>query len=103
MYPCWNTKFFSVGSPIKDLLTFFDRKITRPTAIQWYNYFRDIMTTYLTNNPVNFHNCVVHIDETFIGGKRKYSKGKYPKCKPRYIFGIINKDQHSFLTICREA
>ena len=86
--------FFCNGSTIKEVLSFFDRKITKPTAIQWFNYFRDIMTTYLINFPVTFDNCTVHIDETFIGGKRKYSKGKFPKCKPRYIFGIINKEQH---------
>ena len=86
--------FFSNGSSIKEVLIFFAGKITKPTAIQWYNFFRDIMTTYMSNNPVNFTNCTVHIDETFLGGKRKYSKGKFPKCKQRFILGIINKQDH---------
>ena len=63
--------FFSNGSSITDLLRFFAGKITKPTAIQWYNYFRDIMTTYMTNHPVTFSNCTVHIDETFIWWKTK--------------------------------
>ena len=28
------------------------------------------------------------------GGKRKYAKGRIPRCNPRYIFGIINKEEH---------
>ena len=86
--------FFCVGSTITEVLKFFKGQVLKPSAIQWYNYFCDIMTIYLSNNPVFFNNCVVHIDETFIGGKRKYCKGKFPKCKPRYLFGIINKEEH---------
>ena len=47
-------------------------KITNKSVIQWFNYYHDIMTCYFENNPINF-NGTVHIDETFIGGKRKYN------------------------------
>ena len=86
--------FFSNGSTITEVLRFFNKRITKPSAIQWYNYFRDIMTTYLVNFPVKFTNCEVHMDEIFVGGKQKYGKGKKPKCKTRYIFGIISKKDH---------
>ena len=61
--------FFCVGSTITEVLKFFKGQVSKPSAIQWYNYFHDVMTTYLSNNPVVFNNCVVHIDETFLGGK----------------------------------
>ena len=79
---------------MSEVIKFFKCQVSKPTAIQWFTYFRDLMTTFLVNNPISFQNCTVHIDETFIGGKRKYSKGKFPKCKPRYLFGIINKESH---------
>ena len=53
------------------------------------------MTTYFANNPIIFDgNVTVHCDESFIGGKRKYGKGRIPKVKPRYIFGIVDKNAH---------
>ena len=47
------------------------------SIIQWYNYFQDIMTTHLAQNPVQFDGVVnvIHVDETAIGGKRKYGCG----------------------------
>ena len=47
------------------------------------------MMTHLINYHVKFNGCIVHIDEIFIGDKWIYSKGKIPKCKPQYKFGII--------------
>ena len=58
--------FFCVGSSITEVLKFFKRKVSKPVTIKWYNYFRDIMTTHLVNNPVSFQNCTVHINETFL-------------------------------------
>ena len=53
------------------------------------------MTTYFVNNPVRFQpGCLVHCDETFIGGKRKYGHGRVPAVNPRYLFGIYDKDNH---------
>ena len=85
--------FFCVGSSVSDVVKFFHKKVSKTTAIQWYNYFRDVMTAYLSNNPIIFCDCEVHVDETFIGAKRKYGKGRVPKCKQCYLFGIINKTQ----------
>ena len=52
------------------------------------------MSTYLSNNPVIFENCTVHVDETFISGKRKYNRGRVPNVTPRWLFGIVNKETH---------
>ena len=70
-------------------------QISYKSVIQWYNYFRNICTCYFSNNPVIFYgNTTVHIDETAIGGKRKYCRGRIPKTKTRWLFGIMCKDQH---------
>ena len=53
------------------------------------------MTIYLARNRIRFdHNCVVHCDKSFIGGKRKYNKGRVPKVKTRYVFGKIDNNAH---------
>ena len=52
-------------------------------------------TCYFSNNFVTFnHTFTVHIDETAIGGKRKYCRGRVPKTKTRWLLGIINKEEH---------
>ena len=48
------------------------------------------MTTYLENNPVRFQHGTVHCDETFVGGKRKYQRGRVPNVTPWYLFGITD-------------
>ena len=79
---------------MKQVLQFFDRKVTKPSVTQWFKYFRDICTTHFSNFPFYFNNVTVHLDETFIGGKHKYGKGRKPKCKQRYLFGIIDNVHH---------
>ena len=87
--------FFCNECTVSQVLKFFDGKITKTSIIQWFNYFRDITTTYFENHPVLFApNSVVHVDETFIGGKRKYGKGRIPKVTTRYLFGLVDRDNH---------
>ena len=50
-------------------------KASKVSIIQWFNYFRVIMSTYISNNPVIFENCTVHVDETFIGGNVNWYPG----------------------------
>ena len=68
--------FFSNGSTVSECFKFLEAKCTTKTIIQWHSYYRDIMTTYLAANPVNF-NTLVHVNETAIGGHRKYNRGDY--------------------------
>ena len=86
--------FFTNGSSVTQVCSFLKRKASKVTVIQWFNYFRDVTSTYLSNNPVTFHNCTVHIDETFIGGKRKCNRGRVPSVRPRWLLGIVDKDSH---------
>ena len=51
------------------------------------------MTTYIQNNQILFANGTVHVDETFIGGKRKYNRSRIPNVNPRYLFGITDNQK----------
>ena len=84
--------FFSKGCTLSETVKMLFGKVTKVTTVQWFNYFRDVMTCYLQNNPTIFNNTTVHIDETFIGGKRKYHRGSVPEVKPRFLLGIIDKN-----------
>ena len=88
--------FFSNGCNVTEVCKMLKCKISKKSVIQWFNYFRDVMTCHFANNPVIFQNTV-HIDETFIGGKRKYNRGRIPSVKPRYLFGIIDKESHKVM------
>ena len=77
---------------MSQVLKFFEGKVTKPTIIQWFNYFRNVITTYFVNHPVQFSpNCMVRVGGTFIGDGRKYGKRHIPKVKPRYLFGIVDR------------
>ena len=73
--------------------------VSETTVAQWYNYFRDIMMTYLARNPIQFNGVIniLHVDETAIGGKRKYHRGAFRK-EPHWLFGIVDKINH-FTTV----
>ena len=53
------------------------------------------MTTWLSNNPVQFDGRVnvIHVDETAVGGKHKYHRGRNV-VRPHWLFGITQKDNH---------
>ena len=72
--------------------------VSETTVVQWYNYFRDIMLTYLARNPIRFNGAinVLHVDETAIGGKRKYHRGAFRK-EPHWLFRIVDKINHKIL------
>ena len=76
------------------VVSFLKKKCSKASIIQWYNYYRDIITTWLSRNLVIFTNVTVHIDETAIGGRRKYNKGRIPKVTTRWLFGIIDQKNH---------
>ena len=67
--------FFSNCSTVSDVCKYLKDKVSKVSIIQWFNYCHDVMTTYLQNNHIRFNNGVVHADETFVGGKRKYHRG----------------------------
>ena len=77
--------FFAIGSSFTELYKHSKGKISKPSIIQSFSYFRDLMTTYFVNNRVIFNNCTVLVDETFIGSKRKYGRGWIPKRKRVFI------------------
>ena len=82
--------FFAKGCSVSETVKLLCGKVSKMSVIQWFNYFRDVMTCYFQNNQMVFRNTTVHIDETFIGGKRKYNHGRVPAVQTRYLFGIID-------------
>ena len=80
--------------PVSNCVKMLKREVTKKTVIQWYNYCRDIMTTHFVHNPVTFNGVTVHCDESFVGGKRKYNRGRVPQVQQRWVFGIIDNLNH---------
>ena len=56
------------------------------------------MLTYLAQNSIQFNGVinVLHVDETAIGGKKKYHRGAFRKV-PHWLFGIVDKINHKIL------
>ena len=77
--------FFCKGCSISETDSLLCGKVTRMSVIQWFDYFRDVTSIYFTNNPITFRNTTVHVDEIFIGGKRKYGCGRVPRVTNRYL------------------
>ena len=90
--------YFCLGTPVGRCARFLNGKVSENSCVQWYNYFREIMMTYNTQNPPRFNGTAfcVQCDETAIGGKLKYHKGRYKK-EPRWLFGIVSKVDHKIL------
>ena len=44
--------------------------------------------------PSEINNVTVHCDESFVGGKHKYNRGRIPRVQTRWIFGIIDNLNH---------
>ncbi|KAJ4426751.1 hypothetical protein ANN_26550 [Periplaneta americana] len=64
-------------------------KVSKVTAIQWYQHFRDICSRWLVQNPLRLDGpgTVVQIDES-VSAKPKYGVGHAPDCEPfRYFCG----------------
>ena len=61
--------FFSNCSAVSSVCKYLKGKVSKVSIIQWFNYCRDVMTTYIQNNQILFDNGTVYVDETFIGGK----------------------------------
>ena len=53
------------------------------------------MTTWFSQNPIQFNGTmnVLHVNETAIGGKCKYHRGRVTKA-PRWLFDIVDKYSH---------
>ena len=93
-FSCQYCIIFSMGVSVSECQNMLE-DITKKSIIQWYNYYRDVCTTYLESNPVRFSsNCTLNVDETALGGKRKYNRGRIPQTETRWLFGIICSAHH---------
>ena len=85
--------FFANSCSVTSCVSFMKGKASKVFIIQWFNFYQDIMTTWLSNNPVQFDDRVnvIHVDKTAVGGKHKYQRGKHA-VRPHWLFGITQKD-----------
>ena len=68
-------------------------QVSQNSIVQWFSYFREVMSSYLLSNPVMLGNrvdAIVEMDETFFTGTRKYHRGALRK-KSKTVFGIIDR------------
>ena len=82
---------FAKKVPANIGLSMLEPDVSRNSLYQWYSFYRELMSTYLLNNPINFNNEIVEIDESKWGKKRKYNRGQYHNNHP-WIFGMIGRE-----------
>ena len=68
-----------VWCPLMVTLRLMQGSVSKSALVDWSNFNRDIASWYLLNNPVQLggRGRVVEINETCIGGKRKYGRGRF--------------------------
>ena len=63
-------------------------------STDWYNFCRDVCTTYLTRNPVRLggplHDDIVELNEALYKRKNKYPRG-HDRGGGQWVFGIIER------------
>jgi len=92
-------------APIKMVLSMTG--VSSVTAVQWYQYFRDICSWKLVNSPMTLGGPgkIVQIDESVMV-KAKYHRGYQLHAKQRWVFGIYDpstKEGHIELVEQRDA
>lgn len=67
--------------------------LAKNTVIQWFQYFRDVCSHHLLQNPIMIGgpSVVVEVDESVIA-KRKYQRGHL--IPERWVFGGVCPDTH---------
>ena len=83
---------FAVGIAPATALRLMHGQISKPMLLRWYQYYKDLMSTYLVNNPIRLGGVgkFVEVDESKFGHKRKYNRGRCVGDHP-WIVGIIER------------
>ena len=65
-------------------------QISEPTAIDWYNFIRDICAEYFRRNPVRIGGPGIEVenDESKFG-RRKYNRGRWQE--GHWVFGGVER------------
>ena len=79
----WSTKT-PLGAMMKEL------RVAEHTAVDWYNFARDICAQYFIDNPAEIGGpgLEVEIDESKFG-RRKYNRGRYRE--GHWVFGGVQR------------
>ena len=75
--------------------------VSNHTVIDWYNFCRDVCSEYLITNPIKLGGVgdIVEIDETHLGGKRKYSRGRGDRYLDMWLFTMIERRRQIFVCV----
>ena len=86
--------FFALGISAVNCKKMINRHIGNAAVLQWYQYYRDIMSRYLVGNPIRFGGPgkVVEVDENKFGHKRKYNRGRIPHGVQPWVVGIFERE-----------
>jgi hypothetical protein len=63
--------------------------------VDFYNFCREVMSSYLLRNPVILGGVgdIVEIDESLLGARRKYSRGRFNVGMRQWAFGMIERSR----------
>ena len=85
---------FCLDIPIKNAEFMLSGDVSHVAITDWYNFCRDVCTTYLTRNPVRLggplQDDIVELDEALYKRKNKYHRG-HDRGGGQWVFGIIER------------
>ena len=86
---------FSRDASITSALQMLEGGVSKTGIIDWYIYFRGLMSRYMLNNRLVLGGVgeTVEIDESLFRGRRKYNVGRIFPHQP-WVFGAIEQSSN---------
>ena len=86
------TYLFCMKIPVKLCVNLLIGEVSHVSVKQWYNFLREVMSTHLLRNPIQLggDGCIVELDESALGRKRKYNRGYVRGSGIKWIFGMVD-------------
>lgn len=84
---------FATNTSVRLSVSFLGKKVSAKSISLWYHKLRDVMSNYMTGNPIRLGgpDSVVEIDETCLGRKRKYNRGAFRGSGQKWVVGIVDR------------
>lgn len=86
--------FFAVKTPVMFVSQYLGRHVGRKAIGKFFKKLRHVMSQHLNRNPIVLGgpNCIVEIDETLIGGVRKFHRGYFRGSGQKWVIGMIDRN-----------
>ena len=86
------TYLFCMKIPVQLCVNLLIGEVSHVSVKQWYNFLREVMSTHLLRNPIQLggDGCIVELDESALGRKRKYNRGYVRGSGIKWIFGMVD-------------